>query len=55
MAHYYYYTTAEETHLVYHDYEECDEGKKIAPLDRVDADIKPLDRDHCKVCRLLSL
>lgn len=51
----YYYTTLEETPPVYHDNESCEEGRKIQAKDRVDTDVKPLDREHCKVCRLLFL
>jgi hypothetical protein len=50
MAKAYYYTRTEEAHPVYHDNQDCEEGKKIEAGNRVDTDVKPAGRDHCEVC-----
>jgi len=46
----YYYTKTEEDPAVYHDNQDCSEGKKILLENRVDTDAKPSGRDHCEVC-----
>jgi hypothetical protein len=46
----YYYTTSEENPAVYHDNQQCEEGKKIEANNRVDTDTIPPGRRHCEVC-----
>jgi hypothetical protein len=46
----YYYTTTPEDPAVYHDNQECSEGKKIKTADRVDTDTIPSGRRLCEVC-----
>jgi hypothetical protein len=44
----YYYTTTPEDPAVYHDNQECSEGKKIKTAD--DTDTIPSGRRLCEVC-----
>ena len=46
----YYHTTSEEPKAVYHNNQNCDEGKKIEPQNRVDSDSIPSGRVLCEVC-----
>jgi hypothetical protein len=46
----YYYTTTEETPAVYHNNQNCEEGKKIEPQNRVDTDTIPAGRRLCEEC-----
>jgi hypothetical protein len=46
----YYYTTDVEDPAVYHNNQQCSEGKKIKSEHRVDTDTRPSDRRLCKVC-----
>jgi hypothetical protein len=46
----YYYTTTEEAPPVYHDNQNCSEGKKILPANRVDTDTIPAGRQRYEVC-----
>jgi hypothetical protein len=46
----YYYTTSEEDQPVYHNNQNCEEGKKIEQKNRVDTDTVPAGRDLCKEC-----
>jgi hypothetical protein len=46
----YYYTTTEETPAVYHNNQNCEEGKKIEAENRVDTDTIPAGRRLCAVC-----
>jgi hypothetical protein len=46
----YYYTLNEEPRNVYHDSQDCEEGKKIEAKDRRDTDELPPDRYHCEKC-----
>lgn len=46
----YYYTTSDEPTPVYHNNQNCEEGKKIEPQNRVDTDTVPIGRRLCEVC-----
>jgi hypothetical protein len=46
----YYYTTTDETPAVYHNNQDCEEGKKILPGNRVDTDSIPVGRRLCEEC-----
>jgi hypothetical protein len=46
----YYYTTTPEDPAVYHNNQQCEEGKKIEAQNRVDTDIKPSNRRLCEEC-----
>lgn len=46
----YYYTTSAEPKAVYHDNQQCSEGKKIETKDRVNTDATPPGRVLCEVC-----
>jgi len=46
----YYYTTSVEPKPVYHNNQDCEEGKKIEPKNRIDTDTIPAGRDLCEVC-----
>ncbi len=50
----YYWTRSPEEKSVYHDKQECPEGRKIGPGDRVDSDVRPLNRRPCEVCPTAS-
>jgi hypothetical protein len=46
----YYYTTTDEIPAVYHDNQNCEEGRKIKPENRVDTNTIPGGRRRCEVC-----
>ena len=46
----YYWTKTEEEPAVYHDNENCSEGKKIEPQNREDGSSPPAGRRLCEVC-----
>lgn len=46
----YYYTTTTEVPAVYHNNQQCEEGKKIEAKNRVDTNTVPAGRRLCEVC-----
>jgi hypothetical protein len=50
----YYWTTSPELKSVYHDKQECPEGRKILMADRTNSDIRPINRTPCEVCPTAS-
>jgi hypothetical protein len=46
----YYYTKEIEPKPVYHDNQDCEEGEKIKPENRVDTDVIPVGRTLCEEC-----
>jgi hypothetical protein len=46
----YYYTVSEEIPAVYHNNQNCEEGKKIERQNRVDTDVIPPGRRLCEKC-----
>jgi hypothetical protein len=46
----YYWTKTEEDPAVYHDNEDCSEGKKIEPKNREEGSSPPAGRRLCEVC-----
>jgi hypothetical protein len=46
----YYYTTTPEKPAVYHTNQNCEEGKKIKAVDRVDTNTIPAGRRLCEKC-----
>lgn len=46
----YRWTKTEEDPAVYHDNEDCSEGKKIEPLNRDEGSSPPPGRRLCDVC-----
>ncbi len=46
----YYYTISVEPKAVYHNNQDCEEGKKIEAKNRVDTDTIPSDRVLCEEC-----
>ena len=46
----YYYTETVEDPAVYHNNQECEEGKKIEAENRVDTNTVPPGRRLCEVC-----
>ncbi len=50
----YYWTTSPELKSVYHDKQECPEGRKILLADRTNSDIRPINRTPCEVCRTVA-
>jgi hypothetical protein len=50
----YYWTSSPEPKSVYHDKQDCPEGRKILGTDRIDSDIRPTNRTRCEVCPTAS-
>lgn len=46
----YYWTKNEEDPAVYHDNEECSEGRKIEAKNREESSTPPIGRRLCDVC-----
>jgi hypothetical protein len=47
----YYWTTNDEDPAVYHDNQDCSEGKKIERKNRAEGSMPPSGRRMCDVCK----